>query len=159
MTVCLAETGSKGKVPPRTGHEGPEGEQVYSCILSSTSALEGVGGQHHAPTALTPRKDPVPVVQEAGWTPEPVWMGARNLASTRIRSPDRLARSESRQAVGMANNALEVRPLKIYDVTSSGRACLGRFKYGENLYHLRTQLFLNTRLCRSRGSTVLGTWQ
>jgi hypothetical protein len=39
-----------------------------------------VCGQHHAPAAFTPWKDPVPVVQEAGWAPEPVWMGAENLA-------------------------------------------------------------------------------
>jgi hypothetical protein len=33
----------------------------------------GVSGQHHAPAALYPRgKDPI--VQEAGWAPEPVWM-------------------------------------------------------------------------------------
>jgi len=33
----------KGKVHPRTGHEGPEGEQIYSSTLPSTSALD-VGG-------------------------------------------------------------------------------------------------------------------
>jgi hypothetical protein len=31
----------KGKVHPRTGHEGPEGEQMYSFTLPSTSALDG----------------------------------------------------------------------------------------------------------------------
>ena len=41
-----------------------------------------VCGQHHAPAAFTPRKDPVPIVQEAGWAPEPVWIGAENLAPT-----------------------------------------------------------------------------
>jgi hypothetical protein len=30
----------------------------------------GVNGQRHAPAALLP---PVPIVQEAGWAPEPVW--------------------------------------------------------------------------------------
>jgi hypothetical protein len=30
----------------------------------------GVSGQRHAPTALLP---PEPIVQEAGWAPEPVW--------------------------------------------------------------------------------------
>ena len=44
---------------------------------------------------FTPGKDPVPVVQEAGWAPGPVWTGAENLASTGIRSPDRPARSQS----------------------------------------------------------------
>jgi len=30
---------------------------------------------------LTPGKDPVPIVQEAGWAPGPVWTGAENLTS------------------------------------------------------------------------------
>ena len=44
---------------------------------------------------LYPGKDPVPIVQEAGWAPGPVWTDAENLAPTGIRSPDRPARSES----------------------------------------------------------------
>ena len=40
-------------------------------------------------------KDPVPIVQEAGWAPGPVWIGAENLAPTRIRSLDHPARSQS----------------------------------------------------------------
>ena len=40
-------------------------------------------------------KDPVPILQEAGWTPGLVWTGAENLAPTGIRSPDRPARSQS----------------------------------------------------------------
>jgi hypothetical protein len=38
-----------------------------------------VCGQHQAPAAFTPRKDPVPIVHEAGWATEPVWIGAENL--------------------------------------------------------------------------------
>ena len=44
---------------------------------------------------FTPRKDPVPIVQEAGWAPGPVWTSAENLAPTGIRSQDRPARSQS----------------------------------------------------------------
>jgi hypothetical protein len=35
----------------------------------------GVSGQRHAPAALLPPRKgpPVPIVQEAGWAPEPVW--------------------------------------------------------------------------------------
>ena len=44
---------------------------------------------------LTPGKDPVPIVQEAGWASGLVWTGAENIAPTGIRSPDRPARSES----------------------------------------------------------------
>ena len=55
----------------------------------------GVGGQRHAPATFTPGKDPVPIVQKAGWAPGPVWIVAENLAPTGIRSLDRPARSES----------------------------------------------------------------
>ena len=55
----------------------------------------GVGGQRHAPASFAPVKDPVPILQEAGWVPGPVWICAENLAPTGIPSPDRPARSES----------------------------------------------------------------
>jgi hypothetical protein len=42
----------------------------------------------------TPRKDLVPIVQEAGWAPGPVWTGVENLAPTGIRSPDHPAHSQ-----------------------------------------------------------------
>ena len=44
---------------------------------------------------FTPGKDPVPIVQEAGWDPGPVWTGVENLTPTGIRSPDCPARSQS----------------------------------------------------------------
>jgi hypothetical protein len=44
---------------------------------------------------FTPRKDPVPIVQEAGWAPGPVWTGAENLAPTGVRSLDRPACSSA----------------------------------------------------------------
>ena len=44
---------------------------------------------------LTPGKDPVPIVQEAGWASGPVWTGAEKLAPTGILSPDRPARRQS----------------------------------------------------------------
>ena len=48
LTLCSlgGATLCKGKVEvhPRTGHEGPEGEQMYSSTLPSTSALDRVGG-------------------------------------------------------------------------------------------------------------------
>jgi len=44
---------------------------------------------------FTPGKDPVPIVQEAGWAPGLVWAGAKNLTPTGIWSPDRPAHSQS----------------------------------------------------------------
>ena len=43
---------------------------------------------------FTPRKDPVPTVQEAGWAPGPVWTGVESLAPTGIRSLDHPDRSQ-----------------------------------------------------------------
>ena len=43
---------------------------------------------------FTPWRDPVPIVQEAGWAPGPIWRGAENLAPTGIRSPDRPVHSQ-----------------------------------------------------------------
>ena len=56
----------KGKVHPRTGHEGPEGQKKYSSTLSLTSVLDGVGGQRHAPAALPPGKSRYPLYGRLG---------------------------------------------------------------------------------------------
>ena len=55
----------------------------------------GVGRQRHAPAALPLiKKNPEPIVQEAGWAPGPFWTGVEILALKKIWSPDRPARSE-----------------------------------------------------------------
>ena len=61
-----------------------------------TNALEGGEGLASRPgRSLPPGKDRVPIVQEAGWAPGPVWIGAENLTTTGIRYLDRPARSQS----------------------------------------------------------------
>jgi hypothetical protein len=47
-----------------------------------------VGDQRHAPAALPPGKDLVPIVKEAGLAPGPIWMDAEKLAPTGIRFPE-----------------------------------------------------------------------
>ena len=44
--------------------------------------LDGGGWSAPRPGRFTPAKDPVHIVQEAGWAPGPVWTGAENLAPT-----------------------------------------------------------------------------
>ena len=73
-------TECNGNVHPRTDHKGPEMEQRYSSTLSLTSALDSVGWSKLRPVAFTPGEEPVPIVQEAGWAPGPVWTGVKNLA-------------------------------------------------------------------------------
>ena len=43
-----------------------------------TSALDGGGWSTPRPGCFTHGKDPVPIVQEAGWDPGAVWTGAGN---------------------------------------------------------------------------------
>jgi hypothetical protein len=74
----------KGKVRPRTGHEG---------------ATSG-GWSTPRPGCFTPENNTVAIVQEAGWAQGPVWTGAEKLVPTRIRSSDRQARSESIHRLG-----------------------------------------------------------
>jgi len=52
---------SKGKVHPRTGVEGPQGEKRYSSTLSLISVLDRVGGQGHVPAALPPGRTRYPL--------------------------------------------------------------------------------------------------
>ena len=58
------------------------------------------------PGRFTPGKDPISIVQEAGWASGPVWKGAENLAphrdsipglSSPYRGPDTLQRSFPKQ--------------------------------------------------------------
>jgi len=44
---------------------------------------------------FTPKNEPVPLVQKAGWAPGPDRKGAQNLAFAGIGSTDRPARKES----------------------------------------------------------------
>jgi hypothetical protein len=83
------------KVQPRTCHESPEREQSYSSTLSLNSAIDWgwVVNATHRPLH-TRERDPVSIVQEAGWATGLVWTAAENLASTGIRPPDRPACSE-----------------------------------------------------------------
>ena len=79
---------------PRKGHEGPEGEQRYSSTLSLNSAPDGVVNATTQPLYLRVR-DSVPIIHATWWAPGPVQTGAKNLAPTGIRSPDRPDRSKS----------------------------------------------------------------
>ena len=53
-----------------------------------------LGSQLHSLAASTPGKDPVPILQGAGWAPGPVWTGGKSRPH-RDSIPDRPARSQS----------------------------------------------------------------
>ena len=62
----MRSTAGKGKGHPTTGHEGPEGEQMYSSTLPSTSALDEGGWSAPRPGRFTPGKDPYPLYRRLG---------------------------------------------------------------------------------------------
>jgi hypothetical protein len=49
------------KFHPRTGHKGPDGEQMYSSTFPSTSALDEGGWSKPRPGRFTSWKDSVPI--------------------------------------------------------------------------------------------------
>jgi len=62
ISVAIQYGRGKGKVHPKTGYDGPEGEQLYSSTLPSTLALDGGGRSMPCPAHFTPGKDPVPII-------------------------------------------------------------------------------------------------
>ena len=62
---------------------------MCSSTVSLTSALDGVGGQHHAPALYPRERDPVPIEEEGGWASGPGWTGTEDLAPHRGSNPGR----------------------------------------------------------------------
>ena len=89
--------------------------------------------QHHAPATLYPGKDPVPIVQEAGWATGPVWTGVENLAPTGTRSPDHPACGQSLYWLRYLAHKFNIRVIKeglLLDKVapgSSSSACISVF--------------------------------
>jgi hypothetical protein len=70
----------KAKSSPITGLNRPRGRVEVWLYSFLTSALEGGGWSASRPGRFTPGKDPVLIVQEAGWASGPVWSCAKNFA-------------------------------------------------------------------------------
>ena len=70
----------------RTAHRGSRG---IALPFHDHGTRRGWGISVTPPPLFTPRKDPVPIVQEAGWARGRVWTGAENLTPHRdsIREP------------------------------------------------------------------------
>ena len=76
----------------RTAHRGSRG---IALPFHDHGIRRGRGVSVTPRPLFTPGKDPVPIVQEAGWSPGPVWTGAENFTPTGIRSLYRPTRSHS----------------------------------------------------------------
>jgi hypothetical protein len=76
----------------RTAHKGSRG---IALLIHDHCTRRGWGVSVTPRSLVSPGKDPVPIVQKAGWAPEPVWRGAENFAPTGIWRPGRPARNQS----------------------------------------------------------------
>jgi hypothetical protein len=87
---------SKRKIHLRKGHEGPKGKYRYSCTLSLTSALEGVGWSRPCPHRFTPGKETLYTLYRRLDGCQGRSEQMRKISPpTGIRSPDRPACSDS----------------------------------------------------------------
>jgi hypothetical protein len=82
----------KGKVVPLHSIEAHLGDRRYSSYSFLTSALEGGEWSASRPGRTLPpgKEPPVPIVQEAGWAPEPVWtqrLGKESSSPVGVRTP------------------------------------------------------------------------
>jgi hypothetical protein len=88
--ICTGKVKFTNYYRPR----GLQGGTGIALPMLDLGARRG-GWSAQRPGRFTPGKDPVLIVQEAGWAPELVWKFAKNLVPTEIRSPDRPALSQS----------------------------------------------------------------
>jgi len=87
-TVC---SGGKSR-PHRDSIPNLPARRDTAVLFSRTFSTRWGGGSAPRPIRLYPGKDPVPIIQEAGWAPETVWTGGKS-RSHRDSIPDRPARS------------------------------------------------------------------
>jgi hypothetical protein len=75
VKYCLQHSVTLKKAVPQHTYGGTWGKRMYSSYSFTTSVLDGGEWLESRPGfALPPGKGPpVPIVQEAGWAPEPVW--------------------------------------------------------------------------------------
>ena len=104
MNACLYTRKHKGKkencslvqaLRLCTGHTAHRGSRGIALPFLDHGTRRDWGVSVTPRPLLTPGKYPVPIVQDAGWAPGPVWTGAENLDPTWIRSLNRTARSQS----------------------------------------------------------------
>ena len=103
-----------------------------------------------------PGKDPVPIVQEAWWTPGPVWTGGKS-RHTGIRSPDRPARSQSLYRLSYPAHIIRQDRLdlagELLDSSAEVRAHKTSTACTISVLFLQLTKFTKMRACGSRGGS------
>jgi hypothetical protein len=115
----------KGKVRPMTCLYSDRGEAAVHFQMIRSLGARRVRVISIIPRPLYPGKDPVPIVQEAGWASGPVWTGAENLTSHRDSIPGPSSPVVSRYAVCPIPAAIswEGATIQAYDLVMECRLC------------------------------------
>jgi hypothetical protein len=98
----------------------------------------GVSGQHHTPAALSRERDPVPILQGAGWAPGQVWTVAENLAPHRESIP---GLSSPQPASRYAEYAISIPKKRLYKSKTYLWILIGTGRY---VMWLCTELHVHT---------------
>jgi hypothetical protein len=77
--ICQYYIPLKENVTPWHSHAGTEGRRRYNAKALTNSMLERGGWFTPQCSRLSPRKGPIPIVQEPEWALGPVWTGMENL--------------------------------------------------------------------------------
>ena len=100
FNMCSPDKGKKVKVTLVqalrlcTGRTAHRGSRVIALLFHDHGTRREWGVSVTPLPLFTFGKDSVPIVQEAGWAPGPVWTGTEYLAPTGIRSPDLPVRNQ-----------------------------------------------------------------
>jgi len=134
-------------VHPCTGRTAHRESRGIALLFLDHGTRRGRRGSVAPQQFFTPRKDPVPIVQEAVWAPRSVWTGVENLAPTGIRSPSSPDRSQSLYRLSYPANFNKVAPSKLDKSVSrldeNGNTWISGFVICDNLsclpkYHEET---------------------
>jgi hypothetical protein len=137
---------SKGKVTPLQARCGPKVGTGIALLFHDHGTRRGWVFSSTPRPYFTPGKDPVPIVQEAGWALGPVWTGAEILATTGIRSPDRPARSKSLYRLSYpAHTYTKYYGALIATDLGSIRLCLGLHKLKSFCSHVTNSVHKETK--------------
>jgi hypothetical protein len=147
----------------RTARKGSRG---LALLFLDHGTIRGWGVSVTHRPLFTPGKDPVPIVQEAGWAPGPVRTRAEDLVPTGIRSPDRPSRRQSlyrlsywarretnslRKQLGKLKHVFLASPMAGHDNFQVVPSQSDRNKYGYSLY----ETYWGEAVCYNYGSVSL----
>jgi len=127
-----------------------------------TAVLEGGWVVSSTPRPhFTPGKDPVPILQEAGWAPGPVWTGAEKSRPHRDSIPDRPAR---RQSLYRLSYPAHLRNVSVTICNLSSRISSARAQFEEmsntseilGVYKMSTEKLLAGLSCKNKYNIKMG---